>query len=65
MAIVGESSLAGLAGRALLAAAVARRHLEVSLVARRHGRSPVVERLLDAATTAASELGWLDREARR
>ncbi len=32
---------------------------EVSLLARRHNRSPVVDRMLDAAAVIADELGWL------
>ena len=61
VAIVGESSLIGLDDELRWLPLSPPAHLEISLVARRHGRSPVLDRLLDAATTAAAELGWLRR----
>jgi len=61
VAIVGESSLIGLDDELRWLPLSPPAHLETSLVARRHGRSPVLDRLLDAETTAAAELGWLRR----
>ncbi len=59
VALVGESSRAGLSEtlRWLPLSPVV--EFEVSLVARRYGRTPAVDRALDTSVSLAAELGWL------
>jgi DNA-binding transcriptional LysR family regulator len=59
VAIVGESSRAGLSETLRWLPLSPPIELEVSLVARRYGRSPAVDRALDTAVSLAAELGWL------
>jgi MinD superfamily P-loop ATPase len=59
VAIVSESSQAGVADALRWLPLSPPVEFEVSLVAARYGRSPAVERLFDIAATLADELGWL------
>jgi DNA-binding transcriptional LysR family regulator len=58
VAIVGESSGLGLPDLQWLPLAPAV-SFDVALVTRRHDRSPVVDRMLEAAAGVAGELGWI------
>ena len=59
VAIVGESSLAGLPDELCWLPLSPSASLEVSFVARRHNRSPAVSRMLDAAAATSVALGWI------
>jgi len=59
VAIVGESSCAGLPAALAWRPLTPARSLGIDLVARRHDRSPAVDRLLDAASRISGELGWV------
>jgi len=63
VAITGESSRAGLPPELVWLPIRPPAWLEVGLVARRYSRPPALERLLEAATPVAAELGWLRRHA--
>ena len=59
VAIVGASSLVGLAESLRWVPLSPPVGFEVSLVARRYGRSPAVDRALEVAASLAAEQGWL------
>ena len=59
VAVVGESSGPGSPGDLRWLPLEPAVRLPVALVVRRHHRSPAVDRMLEAATVAAGELGWL------
>ncbi len=59
VAIIGESSRAGLPDELCWLPLVPPASFEVSLLVRRHNRSPAVGRMLDAATGIADALGWI------
>jgi DNA-binding transcriptional LysR family regulator len=59
VAIVGESSRAGLSGSLRWLPFSPPVEFEVSLVARRYGRTPTLDKALETAATVASEAGWL------
>ena len=59
VAIVGASSLVGLAESLRWVPLSPPVEFEVSLVARRYGRSPAVDRALEVAASLAAEQGWL------
>ena len=59
VAMVGESSIAGLPDELCWLPLSPPTSLEVSFLARRHNRSPAVSRMLDAAAATSSALGWI------
>lgn len=59
VAIIGESSISiGLPDELCWVPLSPPVRLEVALLSRQHNRSPAVDRLLEAATTVSSDLGW-------
>ena len=63
VAIVGESTRAGLPAGLTWLALMPPTAFEIALLVREGGRRPVVDRLLAAALDAARELGWADAAA--
>ena len=61
VAIVGESTLTGLASELSWLPLSPPVTLDVALVVRAHNRSPAVDRLVELAAEVAAELGWIDR----
>jgi hypothetical protein len=59
VAIVGESSAAGLSGDLRWLPVEPAATLDVALLARRDNRSPAVDRLLEAAGNVADALCWV------
>ena len=59
VAIVGESTIAGLPEELCWLPLSPPATLEVSVLARRHNRSAAVSRMLDAAAATSSALGWI------
>ena len=60
VAIVGESTLTGLANELSWLPFSPPVTLEVALLVRAHHRSPAVDRLIELAGEVAAELGWMD-----
>jgi DNA-binding transcriptional LysR family regulator len=63
VAIVGESTLAGLPPDLAWVPLEPKATLDVALLAPARDRSPAVDRMLDLAQIIADELGWLDGDA--
>lgn len=59
VAIVGESSAAGLSGELRWLPVEPAATLDIGLLARRDNPSPAVDRLLEAAGHVADALGWV------
>jgi DNA-binding transcriptional LysR family regulator len=59
VAIIGESAVSGLPDELCWVSLEPPACLEVGLLARGHGRSPAVDRLLDAALAISADLGWV------
>lgn len=64
VAIVGESTKSGLSPELRWIPLSPSADFAVELVVRRNGRSPALDRLVDSATEAAGDLGWLSPPAR-
>jgi DNA-binding transcriptional LysR family regulator len=63
VAIVGESSSAGLPDDLRWLPLVPDAHVDVVLLTRRHDRSPATDRVSEAAAAVAIELGWIGAAA--
>jgi DNA-binding transcriptional LysR family regulator len=63
VAIVGESTETGLSRELRWVPLAPAADFAIGLVVRRYGRSPALDRLLDAAAAAARNFGWLNAES--